>query len=259
MQVEITTLDNASAGNAELPDELFGVRPRPDIMARVVHWQLAKRRAGTHSTKGLSEVSGTTKKPYRQKGTGNARQGSLRAPQFRGGGVVHGPVPRSHAYSLNKKVRRLGLISALSQKQADGKLIVLDGTGGTTKTAELAKKLRALGWRSALIVDGAVDTGFLLASRNIPGIDVLPTVGANVYDILRHDVLAITTAGVEGLKQRLNGAQAHAASDADAASEVEAAPEPNAAPEPEAAAEPDAMSGDETASDAQPAPEGDAA
>ena len=126
MQVEITTLDKASAGNAELPDELFGARPRPDIMARVVHWQLAKRRAGTHSTKGLSEVSGTTKKPYRQKGTGNARQGSLRAPQFRGGGIVHGPVPHSHAYSLNKKVRRLGLISALSQKQADGKLVVLD-------------------------------------------------------------------------------------------------------------------------------------
>jgi large subunit ribosomal protein L4 len=227
MQIEITTLDKASAGNAELPDELFGARPRPDIMARVVHWQLAKRRAGTHSTKGLSEVQGTTKKPYRQKGTGNARQGSLRAPQFRGGGVVHGPVPHSHAYSLNKKVRRLGLISALSQKQADGKLVVLDSIAGVAKTAELAKKFKALGWRSALIVDGAVDDQFLLASRNIPGIDVLPTIGANVYDILRHDVLAITTAGVEGLKLRLNGA--HAASNGDVGSNDDAVAEVDAA------------------------------
>src|SRR6201996_4656317 len=202
MQIEITTLDKTSAGSTELPDEIFATVPRADIMARVVHWQLAKRRAGTHSTTGMNDVSGTTKKPYRQKGTGNARQGSLRAPQFRGGGVVHGPVPRSHAYSLNKKVRRLGLISALSQKQADGKLIVLDVANGA-KTGELAKKLKALGWSSVLVVDGTVDTGFLRASRNIPGIDVLPTVGANVYDILNHDMLAITTAGVEALKRRL--------------------------------------------------------
>jgi large subunit ribosomal protein L4 len=173
-------------------------------MARVVHWQLAKRRAGTHSTKGLNDVRGTTKKPYRQKGTGNARQGSLRSPQFRGGGIVHGPVPHSHAYSLPKKVRRLGLISALSQKQAEGKLVVLDAVAGATKTGELAKKLKALGWRSALVVDHTVDAGFLRASRNIPGLDVLPTIGANVYDILNHDVLAITSAGLEGLKQRLS-------------------------------------------------------
>jgi large subunit ribosomal protein L4 len=205
MQVEITTLDKTSAGNAELPDDIFAAKPRADIMARVVHWQLAKRRAGTHSTKGMNDVSGTTKKPYRQKGTGNARQGSLRAPQYRGGGVVHGPVPHSHEYSLNKKVRRLGLISALSQKQGEGKLIVLDAANGTAKTNELAKKLKALGWNSVLIVDQAVDVGFLRASRNIPGIDVLPTIGANVYDILNHDMLAITTAGVEGLKQRLGG------------------------------------------------------
>jgi large subunit ribosomal protein L4 len=209
MQIAITTLGNEAAGTAELPDEIFAQAPRKDIMARVVHWQLAKRRAGTHKTKGMSEVSGTTKKPYRQKGTGNARQGSLRAPQFRTGGVVHGPVVRSHEYDLPKKVRRLGLISALSQKQAEGKLIVLDAAGGATKTSDLAKKLKALGWRSALIVDAAVDEGFLRASRNIPGLDVLPTVGANVYDILNHDVLAITTAGVEGLKARLaNGVMA---------------------------------------------------
>lgn len=205
MQIEITTLDSTSAGSAELPDEIFGAVPRADIMARVVHWQLAKRRGGNHKVKSLKEVSGTTKKPYRQKGTGNARQGSLRAPQFRTGGVVHGPVVRSHEYNLNKKVRRLGLISALSQKQADGKLVVLDAASGA-KTGELAKKLKALGWSSVLVVDGTVDAGFLRASRNLHGVDVLPTVGANVYDILRHDVLAITTAGVEGLKQRLGAA-----------------------------------------------------
>jgi large subunit ribosomal protein L4 len=203
MQIEVTTLDNGKAGTAELPDEIFAVAPRADLMARVVHWQLSKRRAGTHKVKGMGEVSGTTKKPYRQKGTGNARQGSLRAPQFRTGGAVHGPVVRSHEYDLPKKVRRLGLISALSQKVAEGKLVVLETAAGDAKTKDLAAKLKALGWSSALIVDAAVDEGFLRASRNIPGVDVLPTVGANVYDILQHDVLAITKAGVEGLKERL--------------------------------------------------------
>ena len=204
MQIDIKTLDNGSAGTAELPDELFATTPRADIMARVVHWQQSKRRAGTHKTKGMGEVQGTTKKPYKQTGTGNARQGSLRAPQYRTGGVVHGPVVRSHGYDLPKKVRRLGLISALSQKAADGKLVVLDAASGAAKTKELAAKLKVLGWTSALIVDHTVDDGFLKASRNIHGIDVLPTVGANVYDILRHDVLAITTAGVAGLKERLS-------------------------------------------------------
>lgn len=203
MQIEIKTLDNGTAGTAELPDDIFGASPRADIMARVVHWQQAKRRAGTHKTKGMSEVQGTTRKPYRQKGTGNARQGSLRAPQFRKGGVVHGPVVRSHAYDLPKKVRRLGLISALSQKRAEGKLVVLDAAAGATKTKELAAKLKTLGWTSTLIVDRAVNENFLRASRNIVGLDVLPTVGANVLDILAHDVLAITTAGLEGLKERL--------------------------------------------------------
>jgi large subunit ribosomal protein L4 len=172
-------------------------------MARVIHWQLAKRRAGTHKVKGMGEVSGTTKKPYRQKGTGNARQGSLRAPQFRTGGAVHGPVVRDHGYALPKKVRRLGLISALSQKQAEGKLVVLDTAGAPGKTKDLAAQLKAFGWRSALIVDAEVDQGFLRTSRNIPHVDVLPTVGANVYDILNHDVLAVTPAAVEGLKLRL--------------------------------------------------------
>jgi large subunit ribosomal protein L4 len=211
MQVPIKTLDNAEAGTADLPDAIFAATPRADVMARVVHWQLAKRRAGTHKVKGLSEVQGTTKKPYRQKGTGNARQGSLRAPQFRKGGVVHGPVVRSHEYSLNKKVRRLGLISALSQKQAEGKLVVLDTAVAAegTKTKDLARKVKALGWTSALIVDGAaVDPVFLRASRNLREVDVLPTIGANVYDILRHDVLAITAAGLAGLAARLGAAPA---------------------------------------------------
>jgi large subunit ribosomal protein L4 len=205
MQVTVITLDNAPAGEIELPEALFGAAPRSDIMARVVHWQLAKRRAGTHKAKGLSEVSGTTKKPYRQKGTGNARQGSLRAPQFRKGGVVHGPVVRDHGYSLNKKVRRLGLISALSMKAAEGKLVVLDTTavGDDAKTGAVAAKVRALGWTSALVVDAAADANFLRVIRNLPKVQVLPTIGANVYDILNHDVLAVTRAGVEALKERL--------------------------------------------------------
>ena len=206
MQVDIITLEQGSAGSAELPDEIFKATPRQDIMARVVHWQLAKRRAGTHKVKGVAEVSGTTRKPYKQKGTGNARQGSLRSVQFRTGGVAHGPVVRSHEYSLNKKVRRLGLISALSHKLAENKLVVLDIAKAAPKTSDLAKKIKALGWTSALIIDGTVDPEFLRASRNIPRLDVLPTIGANVYDILNHDVLAITTAGLEGLKARLNPA-----------------------------------------------------
>ena len=203
MQIEIRTLDNEAAGTIELPDAIFGATPRTDIMARVVHWQMAKRRAGTHKTKGMGEVQGTTKKPYKQKGTGNARQGSLRAPQFRTGGVVHGPVVRSHGYDLPKKVRRLGLISALSQKLAEGKLVVLDAATADGRTKALAQRLKALGWSSALIIDHAVDVSFLRASRNILGIDVLPTIGANVHDILAHDVLAVTAAGVAGLKERL--------------------------------------------------------
>ena len=203
MQVKVITLDNGQAGEIELPEELFGATPRSDIMARVVHWQLAKRRAGTHKVKGMGEVSGTTKKPYRQKGTGNARQGSLRAPQFRTGGVVHGPVVRDHGYSLNKKVRRMGLISALSQKARDGKLVVIDVPAEAAKTAQLAKQVKALGWTSALVVDATPAEGFVRAARNLPKVQVMPTIGANVYDILHHDVLAVTRAGVEALKERL--------------------------------------------------------
>ena len=205
MQINVITLDNAVAGQIELPEEVFGAAPRADIMARVVHWQLAKRRAGTHKAKGMGEVSGTTKKPYRQKGTGNARQGSLRAPQYRKGGVVHGPVVRDHGYSLNKKVRRLGLISALSQKAAEGKLVVLDSAAlpADAKTGAMAAKVKALGWKSVLVVDAAADENFARVVRNLPKVQVLPTIGANVYDILNHDVLAVTRAGVEALKERL--------------------------------------------------------
>lgn len=203
MQIDVITLDNAAAGSVELPDDIFAILPRPDIMARVINWQLSKRRAGTHKVKGMGEVSGTTRKPYKQKGTGNARQGSLRAPQFRGGGAVHGPVVRDHGFDLPKKIRRLGLISALSQKQAEGKLVVLDAAVSGNKTKELAARLKLLGWKSVLIVDAEVNEGFSLASRNIPYIDVLPTLGANVYDILNHDLLAITMAGLDGLKGRL--------------------------------------------------------
>ena len=203
MKIGIRTLDNGEAGEAELPDEIFAANPRADIMARVVHWQLAKRRSGNHKVKGMGEVSGTTKKPYKQKGTGNARQGSLRSPQFRTGGAVHGPVVRDHGYSLPKKVRRLGLISALSQKQADGKLIVIDAATASAKTKELAAKLKVLGWTSTLVIDQAVDANFLRASANIHRVDVLPTVGANVYDILQHDLFVLTTAALDGLRERL--------------------------------------------------------
>jgi large subunit ribosomal protein L4 len=204
MKKTVITLANQPAGEVELPEALFGAEPRADIMARVVHWQLARRRAGTHKAKGMGEVSGTTRKPWKQKGTGRARQGSLRSPQFRKGGVVHGPVVRDHGYALPKKVRRLGLISALSQKAREGKLVVLDAAAADGKTAALRRQVAALGWQSALVIDGAeLDSGFARAARNIPGLDVLPAIGANVYDILRHDVLAVTKAAVEGLAQRL--------------------------------------------------------
>jgi large subunit ribosomal protein L4 len=203
MKFDIFDIDAKAAGSAELPDEIFGIAPRMDIIARVIHWQLAKRRSGNHKVKGMGEVSGTTRKPYKQKGTGNARQGSLRAPQFRKGGVVHGPVVRDHGYSLNKKVRRLGLLSALSQKAADGKLIILDTVGALEKTKDVAAKVKNFGWTSALIVDASVEEKFLRASRNVHGLDILPVIGANVYDIVQHDILVITKAGIDGLRERL--------------------------------------------------------
>jgi len=206
MKLKVTSLDNKAAGDIDLADEVFGLPVvRRDILARVINWQLAKRRAGTHKTKGISDISGTTKKPYKQKGTGRARQGSLRSPQFRGGAVIFGPVVRSHEFSLQKKVRRLALKTALSAKQAEGKLIVLETAKlAEAKTAALVKRFDKLGWSSVLIIDGpTVDENFARAARNIPGIDVLPQQGANVYDILRRDTLVLTRDAVQHLEARL--------------------------------------------------------
>jgi len=206
MKLDIINLDKKSVGSVDVSDAIFGVEVRGDIMHRVVRWQLAKRQAGTHKTKVVSEVSGTTKKPYKQKGTGSARQGSLRSAQMRGGGVIFGPVVRSHAFSLPKKIRVLGLKSALSAKAKDGKLVVIEAAAGgkDAKTKKLGAQLKKLGWTSALIIDGPqVDEGFARAARNIPGIDVLPSQGANVYDILRRETLVLTKAAVEKLEERL--------------------------------------------------------
>lgn len=205
MKVDIVNLDAQSVGSLELSDAVFGAEVREDLLHRYVTWQLNKRRAGTHATKTVSQVSGTTAKPYRQKGTGRARQGTLRATQFRGGGVSHGPIPRSHATDLPKKVRRLALRSALSAKQAAGQLIVLDEAKLTdAKTKALVENFKKLGLTSALIVDGAkVDDNFARAARNLVGIDVLPSVGANVYDILRRQTLVLTRDAVSALEARL--------------------------------------------------------
>ena len=205
MKLKVHNLDNKEVGDIDLADEVFGLPMRGDILARVVNWQLAKRRAGTHKTKGISEIQGTTKKPYKQKGTGRARQGSLRSPQFRGGAVIFGPVVRSHEFALQKKVRRLALKTALSSKQAEGKLVIIDkAEADGPKTSVLADRFRALGWDSVLIIGGAiVNENFARAARNIPKVDVLPQQGVNVYDILRRDTLVLTRAAVEHLEARL--------------------------------------------------------
>ena len=205
MKCDIVNLDNQNVGSIELADSVFGAEVRADILSRVVNWQLANRRAGTHKTKTIAEVSGTTKKPYKQKGTGNARQGSLRATQFRGGGISFGPVVRSHAQDLPKKIRRLGMRCALSIKAQNGKLIVVDELKlPEVKTKELLAKMNKLGVESALFVGGAeLDNNFNLAARNIVGVDVLPQQGANVYDILRRDTLVLTKEAAENLEARL--------------------------------------------------------
>lgn len=205
MKATILTLENKEAGELELSDDVFGVEVRKDILARMVNYQLAKRRAGTHKVKNRAEINGNGQKIYRQKGTGRARQGNGKAPQFRGGGRAFGPTPRDHAHDLPKKVRRLALKQALSSKAAGGKLVVLDdAVAAERKTKAVAAQLKELGLANALIVGGAeVDQNFALAARNIPNIDVLPTQGANVYDILRRDTLVLTKAAVEGLEARL--------------------------------------------------------
>lgn len=204
MKVAVKSLDNKKVGDIDLSDAIFGLTPRKDVLHRMVNWQLAKRRSGNHKTKQIGEISGTGKKPYAQKGTGNARQGSLRSPQFRKGAVIFGPVVRDHAHDLPKSVRKLALKTALSSKQAEGKLIVLDAaTAKNHKTKEMAKALETLGLTSALIIDETPDVNFTRAVRNIKNIDVLPQKGINVYDILRRDILVLTKDAVAQLEARL--------------------------------------------------------
>jgi large subunit ribosomal protein L4 len=204
MELKVTTLDGKAAGDVSLPDEIFGLEPRSDILQRCVTWQLAKRQAGTHDVKNRSEINRTGKKLYRQKGTGSARHGPAKVNLFRGGGRSFGPTPRSHAIGLPKKVRALALKHALSAKAKDGGIIVIDKVAvNESKTKVLQSQFEKLGLTNALIIDGAeVDAGFRLAARNIPNIDVLPVQGINVYDILRRHTLVLTKAAVEALEAR---------------------------------------------------------
>jgi len=211
MKLDVVTLDAGKAGSIELSDEIFGIAEiRGDILQRVVTWQLAKRRSGNHKIQVRNEVSRTGKKMYKQKGTGGARHGSRRAAQFVGGAKAHGPVVRSHAFDLPKKVRALGLKHALSSKAKDGALVVLDAaTVDAPKTAALRARFDKLGLTNALIITGAqVDGAFKLAARNIPNVDVLPTVGLNVYDVLRREKLVLTREAVEAIQARLSEKEA---------------------------------------------------
>ncbi len=205
MKLDVIKLDGKKAGSVDLGDEIFGLEPRADILHRVVRWQRNNAQAGTHKVKTRSETSYSTKKIYRQKGTGGARHGSRNAPIFRGGGIYKGPTPRSHGHDLTKKFRKLGLRHALSSKAATGNLVILDeATAKDAKTSDLAKQVKNLGWKRALVIDGAsVDDNFARAAANLNGVDVLPTMGANVYDILKSDTLVITKAGIEALEARL--------------------------------------------------------
>ena len=207
MKLDITSHDGAhqgEAGSIELDDAIFGLEPRVDLIARMVRYQLAKRRAGTHKAKGRAEIARTGKKLGKQKGSGGARHGSARAPQFRGGGAAHGPVVRDHAHDLPKKVRALALRHALSAKAKDGGIIVwADARMAEPKTKGLIANFTKIGLANALIIDGAeTDVNFEKAARNIPQIDVLPIQGLNVYDILRRDKLVLTRAAVEALEAR---------------------------------------------------------
>ena len=204
MKLDVIKLDGGAAGEVELTDEIFDLESRADILHRVVRWQRNKAQAGTHKVKTRSEVSYSTKKIYRQKGTGGARHGSRKAPIFRKGGIYKGPTPRSHAHDLPKKIRALGLKMALSAKAKSGALVVIDNTEAEGKTKALAAQVKSLGWKRALIIDGAsVNENFARAAANIDGLDVLPSMGANVYDILKRDTLVLTKAGVEALEARL--------------------------------------------------------
>lgn len=205
MKNKVVDLDNKAAGEIELSPDVFGAAVRKDLLARMVNWQLSNRRAGTHKVKTRGEIQGSNRKPWRQKGTGRARAGTVKATQFRGGATVFGPVVRDHAMKLQKKVRRLALKCALSSKQADGKLVILDEAAlKAPKTKDLAGRLDKLGWGDVLIVGGAeIDSNFARAAANIPQVDVLPSQGANVYDILRRDTLVLTREAVQNLEARL--------------------------------------------------------
>lgn len=204
MKADVTTLDAKKAGTIELPNEIFGLEPRADILQRMVRYQLLKRQAGTHHVKDRSLVSGRREKMYKQKGTGRARHGNKTAPQFRGGGKAFGPVPRSHAIELPKKVRALALKHALSSKAKANELFILDKAElSDPKTKALKSSFAALGLDSALIIGGKeLDSNFSLAARNIPNIDVLAVAGINVYDILRRRKLVLTKAAVEAIEER---------------------------------------------------------
>src|SRR5690349_15293223 len=211
MKLDVIKLDGGKGGSIELPDEIFGIEEiRADILQRCVTWQLAKRRAGTHKIQVRNEVSRTSKKMYKQKGTGGARHGSRRAAQFVGGAKAHGPVVRSHAFDLPKKVRALALRHALSSKARAGSLIVLDAATVTeAKTAALRASLANIGVTNALVIAGAeVDANLKLAARNIPNVDVLPNAGLNVYDVLRRQTLVLTRDAVEAIRARLSSEEA---------------------------------------------------
>ena len=205
MKMIVKNWDNKEAGKVDLNPEVFGQALRMDILDRVVQWQLSKARSGNHKTKQRSEIAGSMKKIYRQKGTGQARHSTKKANIFVGGGVTFGPQVRSHAYKLNKKVRTLGLKVALSHKQAEGKLVIVEsGKLDSFKTADFRKKLSDSGIKSALIVDVELDQNLVNASYNVPHVDVLPTVGINVYDILKHDTLVITQDALKAIEERLS-------------------------------------------------------
>ncbi len=204
MKIDITSFDGQTAGSIDLNDDIFGLEPREDLIARMVRYQLAKRRAGTHAVKNRADIARTGKKMYKQKGTGSARHGSARVPQFRGGGRAFGPVVRSHAHDLPKKVRALALRHALSAKAKDGAIVVWEAANAADpKTGALKASFAKIGLKNALIIDGAeVQANFALAARNIPQIDVLPVQGINVYDILRRDKLVLTKAAIDALEAR---------------------------------------------------------
>lgn len=211
MKLDVIKLDGGKGGSVDLPDDIFGIAEiRADILARVVNWQLAKRRSGNHKVQTRNENSRTGKKMYKQKGSGGARHGSRRAPQFVGGSRAFGPVVRSHEFDLPKKVRALGLRHALSSKAKSGALVILENAvAAEPKTAALRAQLGKLGWTNALIIAGAeVDKNFGLAARNIPNVDVLPSVGLNVYDVMRRGTLVLTKDAVDAITARLNEKEA---------------------------------------------------